>query len=103
MKPAQWQDSKAHCIGLFLNGQAGPDISATGVRETDVALLLVLNAYYDKVDFVLPTLPTTRAWGRILDTTEPQADAASEHCPGETYSMPGRSAVVFVMRENGAA
>jgi glycogen operon protein len=104
MKPPQWQDPKAHCVGLFLNGRAGPDISGTGAPETDLALLIVLNAYYDKVEFVLPKLPTTTGWHRRLDTSEPQDDGSNaQHRPGDSYSMPGRSVVVFVMQENGAS
>ena len=103
MKPTQWQDPKAHCLGLFLNGRAKPDVSDTGAPETDLALLIVLNAYYDKVDFVLPTLPTCRGWARLLDTTERDGAASGEHEAGETYSMPGRTLLVFVMKENGTS
>jgi glycogen operon protein len=102
MKPPQWQDPHARCVGLFLNGRARPDIGSDGTPAADVAFLILMNAFHDKVDFTLPALPTCTSWIRRLDTGEPAlADTGTPHPMGEVYPLPGRSLVFFQMVEEG--
>jgi isoamylase len=104
MTPAQWQDPNARCIGVVLNGRAGPDMSADGVTLLDNVQFILMNAYHDEVPFVLPRLPTGKGWRRIVDTSQPQlADDPKVLAMGETYPLPGRCYVEFVMVADGMA
>jgi glycogen operon protein len=76
----QWMDPAARCIGVLLNGQAGPTMSARGSPIVDNLLLIILNAHHDIVEFTLPELPVASRWTRILDTAEPDG-------PQQTFSM----------------
>jgi isoamylase len=94
----QWQDKLARCIGVLLNGQANPAIGPDGIAIVDDLLLIVMNSHNEKVDFILPTLPTGGAWIRVLDTTEPTLTPESETLPmGATFPVTGRALVVFAM------
>jgi glycogen operon protein len=102
MTPPQWQDPHARCIGLFINGRARPDIGSDGTPATDVAFLILMNAFHDTVEFTLPALPTCMGWIRRLDTGEPAlADPGTPHPMGQAYALPGRSLVLFQMVEEG--
>ena len=104
MKAEQWQSPQARGVGLLLNGRAGPDIGDDGVPVTDATLLILLNAFHDGIDFVLPSLPAGTAWRRLLDTTDPDlAAAGTRHIMGATYPLPGRALVLFEMLDDGAA
>jgi glycogen operon protein len=92
MTPEQWQDGKAHCLGVILDGRAQP----TGIRRrgTDVTLLLILNSYHDIVLFKLPEVVGGRGWECLLDTNQPDLDEARFDF-GHQYGVTGRSLLLF--------
>jgi glycogen operon protein len=96
MKPEQWSDARAHCLGMILDGRA----QATGIKKrgSDATLLLVLNAYHDVVRFKLPEVPGGEEWLILIDTnhTEPQKAAAFK--PHAEYEVTGRSLLLFGLK-----
>jgi hypothetical protein len=63
-----------------------------------------MNSHNDRVDFILPTLPTGGAWQRVLDTTEPALEPWPETLAmGATFAVPGRSLVVFAIPTTATA
>ncbi len=92
MTPEAWEDSNTRCFGMIMDGRA----QATGIRRAagDATLLLILNAYHDVVEFTLPEVAGGETWSRIFDTNVP--DLAAETFPtGKTYSVTGRSVLLF--------
>jgi isoamylase len=93
--PEQWMDPLARCVGVMLNGRAGPAINADGLPVEDDLLLIILNAHHEIVEFTLPTLPIEAEWRRLFDTSDPEADAEQALAMGTILPVTGRSLVVL--------
>jgi glycogen operon protein len=100
MTPKEWQDAKARCLGLLLDGRA--QTSGIKKRGSESTLLLIFNAHYDVVDFKLPEVVGGRDWLRLIDTNVPEADEDPEEpvrLPfGDEYQVTGRSLLLFLLR-----
>jgi glycogen operon protein len=96
MKPENWEDGHARCMGVLLDGRA----QATGIRRrgSDVTMLLIMNAHHDVVRFKLPDVAGGRAWLRLIDTNLPdvedEEDAQTADL-GSEYEVTGRSLLLF--------
>lgn len=70
-------------------------------RESGDHLHVLLNAYWEALDFQLPPLPDGRRWHRLVDTAQPAPD---DFCPperarpaeGSAYRVEGRSVVLLL-------
>jgi isoamylase len=95
MTEQQWQDPRAKCFGVVLNGRAQP----TGIRRRgdDATILLVLNAHHDVVDFLLPNMPEGDGWHCLLDTNTPLEIHDRPHEFGEVYQVTGNSFLLFAL------
>ncbi|WP_249011626.1 glycogen debranching protein GlgX [Conexibacter sp. DBS9H8] len=76
MEPADW-DGPDHAFGLFLNGEAIPNLGPQGERITDASFLLLFNACADNVDFHLPRRYERMRWALEISTMAPGALAGS--------------------------
>lgn len=96
MTVPRWQDRDAQCLGLILDGRAQP----TGIHKagSDVTLLLIVNAYYDLVNFTLPVVPQGAQWRLLVDTNED--DLKTEECFQflSQYPVTGRSLLLFELK-----
>jgi glycogen operon protein len=86
-----WDDPQARALACTLGGEQG-----------DPDLHVMMNMYWDNLDFELPTV-AGRSWFRALDTSQPSpndiADPGKESpAPGSSYTVQGRSIVVLVNR-----
>jgi glycogen operon protein len=84
----------ARCIGVLLNGQAGPSIGSHGMPIEDDLLLVILNSHHEVVDFTLPAVPIDGPWTRLIDTAEPSA-AQETLAMGSVLPIKGRSLAVL--------
>jgi glycogen operon protein len=86
-----WSDSEARSLGMTLAGFDGqPDIH------------VMLNMYWDSLDFELPAVPGRR-WFRAVDTAQaPPGDIADPGAEPEVdegaYTVQGRSVVALINR-----
>ncbi len=97
MTTERWQDGAARCVGLCLNGEAGFDRTPEGDRLADGVLLVLFNAHHEPAPFILPSIPRTAGWQRVLDTDEPDLPANAPFEPSTArHELPGRSLAAFV-------
>ena len=105
MQPQDWQDQQALCLGMLLSGNAITEHGTRGDTQRDDHFLLLFNAHYDALDFVLPP-PVAQAWEPILDcasgfirpgSAQP-AGIAAPQWSGPAYPLPSRSVVVLRSR-----
>ncbi len=97
---ADWQNAEARCIGMLVNGGAGPHRTARGTHATDGVFLIVANAAAQPVPFTLPALPGSGGWRRVLDTASPtMAQDINVYGPGRRCTVSAQSLVLF---ERGA-
>jgi len=91
----QWNDSKAKCFGMLLDGRAQP----TGIKQrgSDATLLIVFNAHHDVVKFALPEVPEGKRWSRLIDTNLPGSFDTPSFDFNAQYDVTGRSLLLFVL------
>ena len=96
MAPENWNDGNSRSLAVLLDGRA----QASGIhrRGGDATLLLFYNAYHDVVGFTFPEAPGGTAWTRLLDTNLPDGQDIESFKVGETYSVTGRSMLMFVLK-----
>jgi glycogen operon protein len=71
MTDRDWQRGDAHSVGVFLNGDAIAERDAYGRRMADDSFLLLVNGYWEPVDFRLPDDTFGECWTTLVDTADP--------------------------------
>jgi isoamylase len=91
MTDTDWHEGYAKTLGVFLNGDAIPDLGARGERITDDSFLVLFNAHDGQVEFVLPPEEFGERWVKVLDTADAFDEGlqfkAAEALPVESRSL----------------
>ena len=105
MSESDWQVSFAKTVGVYLAGDGLPSQGVTG-RRTDpmsgASYFVVLNAFWEPLEFVLPGAPFGALWLPVLDTAreqDPFMEQAAENAPvaaGAGLPIGGRA--LFVLK-----
>ena len=96
MTPAQWDDPGARSVAIYLDGADDPDRAADGTLLTDDDFLLLINAWWEPLDFRLPTTRPDQTWHVEIDTYDPPATASpSETSAGDAITVQPRSILVL--------
>ncbi|NEB95305.1 glycogen debranching protein GlgX [Streptomyces bauhiniae] len=72
MTDQDWRRGDAHSVGVFLNGDAIAERDAYGGRVVDDSFLLLLNGFWEPVDFRLPAASYGERWTTLIDTADPE-------------------------------
>ena len=84
------------CFGLRLAGDAIGDVDAEGRPVVDDTLLLLINAHWEPIAFVLPAHQRSVRWEPLLDTREPDGQPRLRPFRGgQTYELEARSLALF--------
>lgn len=96
MRVKEWKQSFAKSIGMMLVGSAIPDMDFRGNKIIDDSFLILLNAHWEPITFVLPRAHADR-WFPILDTNLPDG-TVSKNGTGKitSYTLNGRSIAVLI-------
>jgi len=97
MTDAEWTQSFARSVAVYLAGDAMLDTDHRGHPLHDDNFLLLLNAHHDALPFALPSLHPDTAWRVVVDTaddgeTEDERRVAS----GGEYVVQGRALVLLM-------
>jgi glycogen operon protein len=84
---------------MLIHGRA--QTSGIKRRASDVTLLIVLNAYYDKVKFTLPEFIGGHQWLTFIDTNDPERSDPSTLKTRDMYEVTGRSLLLLVALTSG--
>ncbi|MER7638741.1 glycogen debranching protein GlgX [Streptomyces sp. NPDC126522] len=96
MADLDWQRSDAHCVGVFLNGDAIAERDPQGGPVVDDSFLLLLNSFWEPVGFRLPDIAYGERWTTLIDTAEPQgAPDETEHKASTERVVEARSLVLL--------
>ncbi|MFE9676533.1 glycogen debranching protein GlgX [Streptomyces sp. NPDC006259] len=96
MTDRNWQRSDAHCVGVFLNGDAIAEPDPRGRPVVDDSFLLLLNSYWEPVVFRLPGAEYGERWAVCVDTVEPDGGPdETEHKAGAEVTVEARSLIVL--------
>lgn len=94
MSEAEWNNPHILTVGMLLSGKAIAELSQRGERIEGDTLLLMMNAYHDRVSFVLPKIDASQAWEMIFDTSEGKLSGWKMRGE-EVYILEGRSLAVM--------
>jgi len=95
MADEDWRNPEIRCIGERIAGDAIEATDEHGDLIVDDTLLILLNAYYKPISFVLPATSPQQHWEIVLDTEEPSG--RREAAPGllkDSYELPPRSLIM---------
>jgi isoamylase len=100
MTDTSWADPNALAITLFLDGYDAPDRAADGTWLIDDDLLVLVNAWWEPLEFVLPEARPETTWQEQVDTYDLAAPAGSATArkAGDHVTVGPRSMVVLVGR-----
>jgi glycogen operon protein len=92
-----WRDPGARCVALYLDGTDDPDHDTDGAPLLDVDFLLLVNAWWESLEFVVPAARDhQQTWHPVLDTYEPTGIATpTEVATGDRLTVRPRSIVVL--------
>ncbi|MGE0823821.1 MAG: glycogen-debranching protein, partial [Candidatus Binatia bacterium] len=100
MTDEDWNNWHARCLGLQLAGDAIEEVDTRGNRIVGATLLMLLNAHYEPLTFLLPAHRPGVSWELILDTRIatgrfPQKPLAG----GEAYLLESRSLALLQLSQ----
>jgi isoamylase len=95
-----WRNPVALSFGYVLSGAAGEFFTPGGQRDIDESFFVMMNAYYEDLDFCFPVLAAPMSWEALVDTSEPTGRAleARRYAPGEIYRLQAHSFALFIDR-----
>ncbi len=101
MTEENWRDPVTRCVGMLLDGRA----QTTGIRQRgkEATLLIVINGHYEGVDFTLPECAGAMRWSLLIDTNIPDWEGAALFDIGSTYTVTGRSLLLFALEAEPVA
>jgi glycogen operon protein len=98
MTARDWADASALAVALYLDGSDDPDRAADGSLMLDDDFLVLVNAWWEPLEFVLPPTREQSAWHVELDShdlTSPAGSAAASRKAGDRVAVAPRSIVVL--------
>jgi isoamylase len=100
MGERDWFANYVRSVGMLLNGQTMHEWSELGELVHDDPLLILLNAYWEPLPFVLPELDGS-VWQLAIDTAQP--DLGERPVTESSYQLAARSLVVLsLLKTEGA-
>jgi hypothetical protein len=70
----QWAGPDARAVAIYLEGQDAPDRVADGTLLVDDDFLVLVNGWWEPLDFVVPQSPEPQVWQAEIDTFDPEAE-----------------------------
>ena len=96
MTEEEWTSPFVRCLGLLLSGDATDVLNFEGEPIRDDTFLLLINAHYEAIPFVLPGQEHLE-WQLILDTMDPNGFVAESKrfASGDDVDLGGRAACLL--------
>jgi glycogen operon protein len=96
MTGADWANTEARCVAIYLDGSDAPDTAEDGLPLIDDDFLVLVNSWWEPVDFSIPATRPSQRWCAEIDTFAPASAASSgELRAGDRHTVGPRSLVVL--------
>jgi len=104
MSEEDWASPFVRCIGMLLSGDASDVLNFEGEPVHDDTFLLLINAHYEPIPFVLPGQENLE-WQSILDTTDPNGFLAEpgKFASGDDVEICGRTCCLLQLVKGAQA
>src|SRR5215471_1307556 len=92
MTEEEWTSPFVRCLGMLLSGDASDVLNSEGEPVRDETFLLLINAHYEPIVFVLPGQENLE-WQLILDTSDPDGflSEPKKFASGDDINLGGRA------------
>jgi glycogen operon protein len=96
MSDEEWGSPFVRCLGVLLSGDTSDVVNFDGEPVRDETFLLLINAHYEPIPFLLPGFEHLE-WERILDTKEENGffDTPGKFFSGDDLNLADRSACLL--------
>ena len=96
MNGADWADAGARSLAIYLDGSDAPDRAQDGTPMVDDDFLVLFNAWWEPLEFVVPETRAGLEWRAEIDSYDPAAPAAAppRHA-GDRLTVGPRSVAVL--------
>jgi isoamylase len=92
MTGADWDDPDARSIAVYFDGADDPDRAPDGTALVDDDFLLLINAWWEPLNFDIPQTRPAQTWLAEIDTYEPSGDPeVVKFVEGDTVTVGPRS------------
>jgi isoamylase len=81
MTGADWADAGARSLAIYLDGSDAPDRAQDGTPLLDDDFLVLFNAWWEPLEFVIPETRAGLEWRAEIDSYDPAAPAAPAAAP----------------------
>jgi len=96
MGAADWADPGALSLAMYLDGSDDPDRAEDGTALLDDDFLVLFNAWWEPLEFVIPAARPELVWQAEIDSYDPAAPAAApERRAGDRITAGPRSVTVL--------
>ncbi|MEL6458242.1 MAG: glycogen debranching protein GlgX [Cyanobacteria bacterium J06621_15] len=96
MTEEQWNSGFAKAIGIFLNGEGIASPGPRGERIIDESFLILFNAHYEMLEFIVPPELQEWEWVTIVDTTKPRfVQRGKRYIEDKPINVDARSIVIL--------
>jgi glycogen operon protein len=96
MTAADWADAGALSLAIYLDGSDDPDRAQDGTAMVDDDFLVLFNAWWEPLDFVIPATRAGLEWRAEIDSHDPAAPAAApQRHAGDRVTVAPRSVAVL--------
>ena len=97
MPEENWNHDFAKSLAIFLNGEGIHTVGPTGEKTVDNSFLLMFNAHYESLDFVIPKRKYGLKWIKVMDTHHNIFnEQGGTFKPGQTIKVESRSVILFM-------
>ena len=66
-----WNDPEALALGVYLDGSDAPDTGPDGQPLLDDDFLVLVNGWWEPLEFTIPDCRPGLAWQAVIDTFDP--------------------------------
>jgi isoamylase len=96
MDDGDWADPSALAIAVYLDGSDDPDRAQDGTPMVDDDFLVMVNAWWEPLRFVVPPTRPGAQWQAEIDSHDPAAPAgAAKRHAGDQVTVGPRSIAVY--------
>jgi glycogen operon protein len=95
MTQGDWDDKSALAIGVYLDGSQDPDLDADGQPLVDDDFLVLVNAWWEPLEFAIPATRDGQQWQEEIDTYESADAVGASLGAGEKVTVGPRSVLVL--------
>jgi glycogen operon protein len=97
MSDEEWDNDFAHCLGVYLSGEAMEERDGRGRPIKDDNFLLLFNSHHESIPFQLPVTGKACVWRSLLDTHFAAGlEADGSFKGGDIYPLEGRSLALLI-------